>query len=276
MQTILTPKDSTISLPRLSNDEYGRVESIAKESGTPLTECPTCHARGIEVAPGVRGWENGVYRYRGREIACDCQTQIALRKHYLLAGIGEQYMRLDWEDYRGDPAAIDAVETILDKWQAFRDNGIGLEFSSTGLGTGKTFAATHIAKELIKKGEKVYFTPFLDMVSAQKNDNEIHDLLRSVPVLILDEVGKPISEAQRRWFAEEFEEIIRHRTNYNKVTIMTTNLTPDELRDTFARVYSLLEAKQTRVEMTGKDARQSFINLENLELALNGEVRPIT
>ncbi len=56
---------------------------------------------------------------------------------------------------------------------------------------------------------------------------------------------------------------------------MTTNLTPDALRDHYPRPYSLLEAKQLRIEMAGSDARKNFISLENIELVANGECRPL-
>jgi DNA replication protein DnaC len=270
----MTTSSPSLNLPRLSNAEYEYVASLTRQSGTPIDACPTCHARRIEVAPGVYGWENGTYRYRGEDRPCDCDTQIALRKHYLLAGIGDQYMRLDWADYHGDPAVKDPVETFLDKWQAFKDNGMGMEFASRNLGVGKTFAATYVGKELIKRGEKVLFTPFLDSVSF--DDKALRERLRTTTVLILDEVVPPVSDRQQQFFAGEFEEIIRFRTNFNRVTIMTTNIEPDQLRATFPRVYSLLEAKQIRVLMRGDDARRSLIAEENLELALNNEVRPIT
>jgi DNA replication protein DnaC len=203
-----------------------------------------------------------------------------LRRHYLLAGIGEQYQRLDWEDFRGTPAVREAVGMLLDKWQNFKLHGMGLEFSSPNLGVGKTFAATHVGKELIKRGEKVIFMPFLEIIGLLGRDVDFRtaqeDRLRDSAVLILDEVVPPYTQAQGNLFSAKFEELIRYRTNFNRVTIMTTNLTPNKLHEHYPRTYSLLEAKQIRIEMGGKDARQDFIGMENIELVANGEVRPIT
>jgi hypothetical protein len=42
------------------------------------------------------GREYGTYKLDGEVHPCDCDEQIALRKHYLLANIGDQYMRLNW------------------------------------------------------------------------------------------------------------------------------------------------------------------------------------
>jgi len=203
-----------------------------------------------------------------------------LRKHYLLANIGDQYMRLDWRDYDGAQSVRDSVDLYLDKWTGFKLNGMGVEFASPNLGVGKTFAATYVGKELIKRGELVYFKPFLEIISLYEKDPDYRhreeDRLRDTTVLILDEVVPPVSTAQGQLFATKFEELIRHRQNFNRVTIMTTNLTPEKLRETYSRTYSLLEAKQMRIEMVGQDARMGKIAMENIELVANGEVRPIT
>jgi len=217
----------------------------------------------------------------GKEYKCDCDTQIALRKHYLLAGIGDQYQRLDWADYRGSQEVKDVVAVYLDRWKRFKINGMGLEFASKRLGTGKTFAATHIGKELIKRGENVFFTPFLEVVSIltrlRDEWERLEKKLYETTVLILDEVVPPISTPQRDLFHGKFEELVRNRTNFNRVQIMTTNLTEDELAETYPRPYSLLAAKQQRIEMgEGVDARQGHIADENLQIVLNDEVRPIT
>lgn len=273
----LTQNFSPRSLPRLTNAQFDLVSDAARASGTPLSECPTCHGHIIEITDDVSGWISNGYKYKGKTHNCDCDIQKTLRKHYLLANIGDQYMRLNWHDYRGDPAVIDPVEVFLERWQSFKDNGMGLEFSSRNLGVGKTFAATHVGKELVKRGESVFFIPFLDTVRVGiDNDSELKDRLRNSTVLILDEVVPPVSDRQAQFFAGEFEEIIRYRTNFNRVTIMTTNIEPAELHQTFPRVYSLLSAKQLQIVMRGEDARRTIIANENIELALNGEIRPIT
>lgn len=265
---------------RLTNSEFEEVERLAESAGIPLDQCPTCLAKTQKIAPGVYGFENGTYRFRGKEYDCDCQRQIELRKHYLLAHIGDQYLRLDWRDYDGPESVKESVALYLDKWTGFKLNGMGIEFTSPMLGVGKTFAATYVGKELIKRGERVYFKPFLEIISLYDQDPDYRrreeERLRDTTVLILDEVVPPITTAQGQLFSAKFEELIRHRQNFNRVTIMTTNLPPDKLRKTYERTYSLLEAKQMRIEMHGRDAREEKIAWENLELVANDEVRPFT
>ena len=268
-----------LDLPRLSNAEFEEVARLAELSGTPLEVCPTCGSQPEPLAPDVYARpEKTCYRYRGETHICDCELQILLRKHYLLANIGDQYMRLDWAEYEGSQKARDMVAEYLDKWSAFKRNGMGLEFNGRKLGVGKTFAATHVGKELIKRGERVFFIPFLEVISAYENEHRhaLEERLRNTTVLILDEVVPPHTHAQGGLFSSKFEELIRHRTNFNRITIMTTNLEPDMLRETYPRTYSLLEAKQMRVTMEGTDWRMSVLDVENLELSMNDEVRPIT
>lgn len=267
-----------MKLPRMTNRDFDRVNEIVRKSGLKPDECPTCHSRILEVAPGVEGRICGIYMLDGEAHECNCEDQITLYRHYLLAGIGDQYQRLDWSRFYGSENTKDAVEIFLDGWINFRNNGMGLEFSSPNLGVGKTFAATHVGKELIKHGEKVQFIPFLDVIRGYQRDDaqEFDDHLREVTWLILDEVVPPWTAAQANLFASSFEALIRCRQNYNRPVIMTTNLTPEELREHYERTYSLLEAKQIRVEMTGEDARQKMISHENIELVAAGEIRPIS
>lgn len=267
----------SLKLPRMTDKEFDQVETLAKKHGKPLSTCPTCHASQIDVDEDNWGWENGTYRYKGEEHDCDCDFQRALFRQYLFANIPEQYMRLNWADYTGSPEVLEPVATYLEKWQSFRDNGMGMMFMSENLGVGKTFAATHIGKELTKRGIHVYYTPFIKVVDTymQADREEIEDRLFDTQVLILDEVMRPYGN-QQPLFAMKFENLVRYRTDHNLPTIVTTNMEPDELHETFPRVYSLLEAKQWLVVLRGEDARRKIIADENLEIALNNEIRPIT
>lgn len=272
-----------MKLPRLTNTQFEEVEVKAAMSGVPLDQCPTCGSKPFKIRDDelgeAEGRYHGIYAYRGEEHPCDCEVQMQLRKHYLLANIGDQYMRLNWADYRNQDVK-DKVALYLDRWPSFKINGMGMEFGGEALGVGKTFGATYVGKELIKKGERVFFLPFLEIISLYQREDAERDRmnrrLRETTVLILDEVRPPRSDAQAWLFAERFEELIRHRTNFNLPTIIGTNLTADELDHYYPRTYSLLAAKQLRLELTGQDARQSWIAMENIDLAANGEVRPIT
>lgn len=257
----------------LSDTEFNEVETQAKLSGIKLKTCPTCFSCAYPEHDRIPG----EYLYKGQKFPCDCQSQIALRKAYLLAHIPDQYMRLHIDDFRGDQEVIKVIKDYIDNWNNFRIHGLGLEIWSSMLGTGKTFLATHVGKELVKKGEKVLFLPFGQMLTAMRyNEEDIIEKMYEVGVLILDEIIAPPHDSLGPIFAERFEDLIRTRTNYNGVNICTTNLNSDEIRKHYHRTYSLLEAKQIRIEITNNgDARQGFIAERNLEMALNGEIQPL-
>lgn len=269
-----------LRLKALNDRDYSTAERLARHSGVPLDQCPTCGAKDEEIpgSQGVKIFTNGVYKFRGEEHFCECQAQMALRARYLVANIGAQYMTLDWADYEGPQEIKDSVALYLDKWKNFKHQGMGVEFGGAGLGTGKTFGATYIGKELIKRGQKVFFVPFIEVVSAfQMNDGgALERRMLETTYLILDELLPATSGAQHDLYAHRLEALIRHRTNHNLPTILTTNLTEKQLHDHYPRTYSLLEAKQLRIDMSGADARKNKMGRENLELAANDEVRPIT
>jgi DNA replication protein DnaC len=221
----------------------------------------------------------GEFKYGGTMWPCDCAAQIALLQHYMAAGIPYKYMRYDDEDWKGDKKALEEVHGYLDGWDKLREFGIGLGFHAKTLGVGKTFLATYIGRELIKRGELVAFSNFNDVLSVYELPYEPRqkreDLLKSSRVLILDEVSQPWSEAQAPLYAAKFEDLIRHRTNFNKATIYTTNMEPDVLDRLFPRAYSLLSSNSRAITVNGSDVRRESIWDIDYELLKNGEVRPI-
>ena len=274
----ITLRDKKYKLKNLTDQEYDLAVKLAK-SKQPLDQCPTCDSK-MEVIPGSGGVKqriSGQYKYLGKEYECECDSQIALRARYLVANIGEQYQRLDWGEWSGCKETKKTVDFYLDNWEKFFKQGMGIEFHSSALGTGKTFAATHIGKELIKQGQSVYFIPFVEMTAAfdRQDSDYIASRIRESGFVILDEVIPPISEAQKSFFSNQLEALIRHRTNNNLPTIMTTNMDAETLNIAYPRTYSLLSAKQVRQEVAGTDRRE-YIGLKEMEIIANGETRPIT
>jgi DNA replication protein DnaC len=231
------------------------------------------------VAPGIYEWPASVFRYYGSSTFCYCGDQVNLFRHYLLAHIPEEYMRLEQYDYYGDPDAWDATTEYIDNWENFKHHGMGIGYYSHKLGTGKTFLSTRVARELVKLGETVFYINFRDIVGLfevpYEERKEEEDRLRHNTLLVLDEVVPSISTAQHALFAEKLEEIIRYRTNYNRVTILTTNMKPEELDKEYPRTYSLLSAKEKHIEVKGSDARREIWDI-NERLVADGERRPVS
>lgn len=223
------------------------------------------------------GWRlDSTFRYLGTEHPCDCAWQDELRRRYLLADIPRQYWTYGFDEYYGDPGAWMMAEDYLQYWPSYRDSGLGLEYHSITMGTGKTFLLTYVARQLIQVGVDVYYRPFRDIMGLYQGDQEAtRERLQDCTVLALDEVGKALSGPQGEYFAMEFENLIRDRIDSNRVTLMTTNLTPRQLDEHYPRTYSLLSVKQQRYAIDGIDVRREGHQDIERTLAESGEVRPI-
>lgn len=255
-----------LRLRKINDDEYSRAEKLAKAEGIPLETCPTCGSKHIDGE-----WEgDGIYRYQGEWHECDCDTQYTLRKNYLLAGIPGQYRWLNFErDFRDADVKV-AIGNYIDKWDHYSRYGIGLLFSSSTLGTGKTFAATHVGKELIKRKKHVVYTRFEDMIQTAEDRPNLED----AHCLIVDEVTPPVTLKAASFYANIFESVLRYRNHASKATIVSTNMTVDDWATHYPRLASLYLPMTISVPMPGDDFRQYNFGNIALELASNGEVAP--
>jgi len=188
-------------------------------------------------------------------------------------------MRLGKEDYESDPVAWEETEKYISEWENNKRNGLGIAFMAKEMGVGKTFLASLVAREVIKMGDTVYFANFRDIVSLYQipyeDRIEEETKIHNCTLLILDEVVKTYSDRQKDFFGEKFEELIRNRSNYNRVTIITTNLETNELESNYPRTFSLLSAKQKMLKVNRSDIRKEGIWEINKALAERGEIRPI-
>jgi DNA replication protein DnaC len=269
----------TVTLKPLSDEEFASAKRVAPRS---LDVCPTCDGRERTIpGAGMKRWESDGYWRDQENHACDCQAQIALYTRYVLANIGTQYQRLDWEQFAGTKEADTMVRKYIATWSSFLAHGFGLTFSSKVQGVGKTWAATHIGKELIKQRQRVYFLDFVQMVDAFCGDYQdkqtVERRMRETTLLILDDVRAGVSERQTDLYALKFEVVMRHRTNFDLPTILTTNLTEEEFEAEFPRIHSLIAPKQLWINMYGVDHRKrSATAVHTAEMIARGEINPIT
>lgn len=278
-----------MNFPALTDEEY---EEIRRRAPRSLDVCPTCgdkrfdgkESGRVEVTdPNNFRISNGQYRYNGEIHECDCDGQKSLYRHYFAAGIGEQYMRLDWdEEYTSDPEVKKIIQTYISKWNAARANGTGLTLWSEGVGTGKTFSAIHVAKAFLRTGTRVFFIHFQEIIDRILNDPEntiaFQSKLRSIPLLIIDEIywEEGWSDNRLSLVGEMLERVLRHRGDQNLPTIFTTNMSPEKFKKTYPRIYSLTSAKQMEVELTGLDYRKTHLVIDKFEKLDSEEVHPIS
>lgn len=225
-----------------------------------------------------------VYWYKGVEYDCpdDDYGHVMLRqaKQYWLHFIPLEYQKLLWSEFPYPELKVD-IDTYLENFKRIRMEGMGWTFWSKELGTGKTWAATHILKELVKQGYDGHFAMFMGMPSYYELDDPVErqvrmKRVREAEVLVLDDVKAPFSTAQRNFFEDKMEMLLRERASANFPTIVTSNLSPEQFDEHYPRCYSLLAAKNKEEELGGHDWRQNGAWDSNQALALKGETRPIT
>lgn len=250
----------------LSDDDAARLYAGHPELGrSPDTYCPTC-------------FKKGVFRWKGRDYPCDCEMQLQLHKHYLHAGIGVIYQRLDWDDLKDDNLR-EVVKSYADN-QEFVRRGRGLVFSG-GLGTGKTLAATLALKKFVRDGFSGFATCFSEMIDlytagwySEEERAYFHRRVVDPQVLLIDDVGK---EHKRKNALSQtiLDNVVRTRTQHGRAMLVTTNLSETELGEVYgSAVMRLLRESCMAIGVEGEDYSIKAAERVNAEMGA-GEVRPI-
>ena len=211
-------------------------------------DCPTCRGRGF-------------YIHGLGEHECDCSMQLQLAKHYGVAGIGRPYQRLDWSDWRGDQGVVEPVTEYLLLHERMVDRGIGLLLHGPN-GTGKTFVAMMVLKELVRRGYTCWSTTFSDTIESFTktwgNPEEKQWFARKFmtsQVLLLDDLGREMRSSSNLAMST-FDSILRTRVSNGRPTLLTTNLGIKELGSGYgAGVLSLLKEASIQISFTGTDFR---------------------
>lgn len=230
--------------------------------------CPTCD-------------RTGSYFFRGTTHVCDCEYQLQLHKHYLAAGVGVTYQRLDWDDYAGPTSMLDNVAKFLDKREQFLKRGMGLYFLGP-YGTGKTMLANLVVKELIKDGYRCWATTFsqtVEMFTAGWSDKDdqryFQNKFINSQVLLLDDVGKELRGTRLALAETTFDAILRQRVQAGRATFITTNMTPTDLERGYgSAILSLIREKSLELSFEGNDFRVTA-NTREVSEVLKDEVRPV-
>lgn len=275
----LTMSRSILSSPNsyenIVNDTKERIEKLKMQKAYLLTEsnipvdymelkykCDRCQDRGF-LNDGKR---------------CNCFKQALVNRAYRMSNL-ENVLRLQNfqnfdidifsnEKYEGEDLTprenmIDIVgiaEGFIDTFE--ENNGYNLLFyGSTGL--GKTFLSNCIAKALLDRQKIViYQTAFtiMDILERRRfrNDKDKlveyqYDLLFGADLLIIDDLG---TELTNTFTNAEIFNIVNTRLISGKKTIISTNLTPKEISQTYTdRIFSRILDKFIPLKFYGKDLR---------------------
>ena len=209
---------------------------------------------------------------------CNCFKQALVNRAYKMSNLEgtlkqENFQTFDINLFSNDPYEgedlsprenmIDIVgiaEGFIDSFDERNSHNL-LFYGSTGL--GKTFLSNCIAKSLLDKQKiVVYQTAFtiMDILERRRfkyDKNKLveyqYDLLFDADLLIIDDLG---TELTNTFTNAEIFNIVNTRLINGKKAIISTNLTPKEISQTYTdRIFSRILDKFIPLKFYGKDLR---------------------
>lgn len=153
-----------------------------------------------------------------------------------------------------------------ENWPKMKEKNIGFMLWGNP-GNGKTYIASCIANRLLSQMVPVIAISSIGILSrikqtynsfGKEGEVQVIGMLKNASLLILDDLG---AENDTQWSREKLYEIVDSRYRQAKPMIVTTNLTPDQLKrkltsgDGVTRTYDRLIEMCTPVELKGPSRR---------------------
>jgi DNA replication protein DnaC len=174
--------------------------------------------------------------------------------------IPEDYWGVSLEAIPSELKYRASLEAYLKDLEKNLANGVGMILSGP-YGCGKTSAAVIIGKEAAEKYRAVrfYMEPRLVRAIFRRETEEhgeathdVYDIVESVPLLIIDDWGL----VKRSEESDVVENLILERIQNKKASILTTNLSPDQMKSRYPTVIPRMEGKFIYVDCTGINWRE--------------------
>lgn len=222
---------------------------------------------------------------RALPIPCFCQRE-EMEKRYEKEEAEEKQRRLDrlkiysmmdahfekcrfenWDTNLVSKSYYTMAKNYVDQWADIKARNVGLLLWGKP-GCGKSYMSFCIANALIEKFVPVIAISSIGILNrikdtfdkhGQEGQTEIIRGLEDASLLVLDDLG---AEAKTRWANETIYSIIDARYRSSKPIIITTNLSPEQLRektisdDGVARIYDRIIEMCTPVEISGNSIRR--------------------
>lgn len=202
-----------------------------------LLHCAVCHKQ-TQTRVTVFGKERTVRCIcdcRHKELQAEEERKRAYEREKVRKNCFDKDCMTEWNfanDDRSEPKLSDAAKRYADNFETFREKRQGLLLYG-GCGSGKSFLAACIANALIDKGKTVFMTDFATLIKRlQANFDGQYDIINdlcSCSLLIIDDLG---IERRTDYMQETVFNIIDSRYRSGKPMIITTNLTPEQIKGT--------------------------------------------
>ena len=255
----------TLQLDRLSKEYDEQLEKLGltRKDFEPKYECDKCKDTG----------------YIGNKI-CSCFKQALINEAYKQSNIfkikDENFETFDFGYYsstndkqkygieKSPLENIDAIRKLAYNFSHNLDDPAQKNLLFTGsTGLGKTFLANCVAAEAIKQGESVIYQTapiLLDKMVDYKfkfnkteAEREEYEKIFDVDLLILDDLGTEAMNSAK--FSELFN-ILNTRLLKNKKILISTNLTPQEIKRAYEeRIFSRFVGDFIICRFVGEDIR---------------------
>ena len=200
---------------------------------------------------------------------CHCFKQMEISLLYEQSNIQEMiskenFSTLSYEYYEGEDLTRfkNAVNVSKNFVTGFKNHYQNL-FLYGSVGTGKSFLSGCIAKELLSQGcSVIYFSAngLFDTLARYAFDTKSKDTLYNLnkdlyncDLVIIDDLG---TEVTNNFVSSQLFALLNERHLRQKSTIISTNLSLEELRDRYSeRVFSRITSNYSICKLTGKDIR---------------------
>ena len=252
-----------------------KIEALKIEKAFLMTES-NIPADYMEIQYDCKSCKDTGYTDDGRQ--CNCLKQALVSRAYKMSNVEnvlqkENFKTFDIEIFRDEAFENESLtprenmteiagiaEGFINNFHV--NNGENLLFYGT-TGLGKTFLCNCIAKSLLDKNKIViYQTAFtiLDIIERHRfgrGDRQFnsyqYNLLFEADLLVIDDLG---TEVANTFTNAEIFNIVNTRIIAGKKTIISTNLTPKEISETYTdRVFSRILDKFIPLKFYGHDLR---------------------
>lgn len=237
--------------PRRAGRRLWPPPGVTEADLEPAYTCPRCGDRGV-----VEGGQ-----------MCECRQVILNQLVYeQLCDVSParecsfENFELRYYDERLRPTMRKVVESSQRYVREFGGQSQSLLFTGAP-GLGKTHLSLAIAEGVAKAGHLVMYVSAphlmdqLELGKFQKDDAalEFREVIFGCDLLVIDDLG---TELVTRYTQAEVYDLVNHRLNTGKPTIINTNLGLQEIERTYSsRVYSRLAGMYAVVQFKGRDIR---------------------